>query len=688
MGPARAFAGGIAIMDIDAARLAFGKDGKVDRLDVVTAEGAEPADVRQGIAAVLGPGLTVESPETQVEALHRMVESYEGLLRIFSVLALLVGLFVVGNAMAISVAERRWEVGSLRSLGATRTAVLGVFLAEVGLLGAVGSGAGLALGRGLASLLVGLVSRSMSANFYTPIDVSTIHFAPGAALQAFAVGLGTALVAGLVPAWLAARVDPLVALRPVEVRAEARAGRTAWVLRGVGVALLVGLLAAVKLKVSAFWPGVRVLTPLLAVGGTLLAGPGVVASLVRLLRRAALAFAPLARWPVLRLACDNLLRQPRRTASNVMSLLVGLVLVVTLASMQESFRATTASWLERTMQADLVVSSQGRLISFSVQPLHEDLAKELEAFPGLDRSGGRGAFGMRYVKVDYRGHTLALKAYDRPHPRLSNFGFDVRDRDPAEAGRELFESPVPAVLVSENFVLRFGIKTGDTLELDSPGGRLPLRVVGVVTEFTSPEGTLYLSREVYRRYWRDPLVTAFALYCEPGGDPAALRATIEDKLGQARGVVVATFGELRQQQGELIDESFSYTRAVEAAALLVGLLGLLNTLLVSVLERTRELGMLRSIGMSRRQVGAMILLEGLLQGVFGATAACLLGSYICYLWVMDSLASSVGWVLSFHMPWSAIGTTLLAGVLVGMIAGWVAARRAARMPITEALDYE
>ncbi len=152
--------------------------------------------------------------------------------------------------------------------------------------------------------------------------------------------------------------------------------------------------------------------------------------------------------------------------------------------------------------------------------------------------------------------------------------------------------------------------------------------------------------------------------------------------------MVVSNSEIKRQMVDVIDQSFTYTRAIEAAALLVGLLGLLNTLLVSVMERMRELGMLRAVGMSRGQMSRMILQEAVMQGLFGAVAAVGLGSFVSYLWITHSLAHVFGWMIHFYFPWTSVLTTLALGTVVAMAAGFLPARRASHLEIREALEYE
>jgi putative ABC transport system permease protein len=688
-GPAKAFGGAVAIMDIDGARVTFGKEGKVDRVDVVPASGEDTGALAARIEAALGPGYRVEQKDQQAETFARMVKGYQGVLSFLSSLALLVGVFLVANAVTLSVGERRREIGVLRALGASRSGVMLLFVIEAAVMGLLGGAIGVLLGRGLALALVRRVSESMSRQYVTPIEVSDVHFDLRQAAIGVTAGLVAATIAALWPAWRAARIRGTEAFGASSVPdASDAAVLRARVARVAGVAMLALLFVSSKLGLGARHPVIEAINPLLAGIGTVLAAPWLVAMALRLLARALRPASPLGRASVLRLACENLLRNPARTGSNVLSLMIGLMLVIVMATIHQSFERSIADWQTRTLRSDLIVSSAGRVVSLLVQPLHEDVAAEIDAIPGVDVVDGHGARGFRFVRQVVDGRQIALKAIDPQHPRVGFSLLDVTDRPVDEAGRALFaRSPAgePTVLVSENFAAHFGRKTGDLVELDTPAGRTAFRVVGVAVDFANPEGVVYMARDVYKRYYDDKLVTAFAVEVTPGTSPEAVRDAIDAKLG-AKGIVATMNRELRDQLGEAMDESFAYTRAIEAAALGVGLLGLLSTLLMSLMERVRELGVLRAIGMSRFQLARMILGEAVLLGVIGGAVAAALGAYVAHLWVVSSLATSLGWFVTVHVPWMAVTTTLGAGLLVGVVAGLVSSRRAARIEIREALE--
>jgi putative ABC transport system permease protein len=693
-GPAKAFGGAMAIMDIDGARFAFGKEGHLDRVDVVLVEGESVDVVTARLKAALGPGYQVEPPAGQAEGLAHMVESYQTMMTFFSSLALLVGLFLVATAVSISVAERKREIGTLRALGAGRPAILALFVSEAGALGAVGGFLGAWVGRGLAVLMLPGAVESLSGQAVTKIDVARLQFGMADVGQAVVIGAVTSLLAALWPAISATRVQPIEAMRRWDVD-ERTAGNG--ILRfafPIGSALLLYLGLSSVMGWGARSVALDNLNQLSAILGSALMGPAIVLGLVRLLRRAGTRFAWTA--TVLRLAEDNLLRNPRRTAVNVVTIMIGLILVIFMTSVSESFSRTMVDWVGRGFHADLFVCSEGSMISIDVQPLHEEVGAALAKVPGIQMSEGRGVFGVRFIHLTYQGQRVAMKAWDEPRAATNYEVFDVIDRPAADAGRDLFRDPSsmasstasPTAMVSENFALHFGKKTGDTLELETPSGLLRAKIVGVVVDFGSSTGVIYLGRPLYKKYWADPLVNGFGLDLSPGVDVETVRADIERAVGKDMHLVIASTAELKTELKATIQKGFSDARSIELAALLVGLMGLLNTLLVSVLERTRELGMLRAIGMSRAQMMRMVLAEALLQGAFAAVVSVVFGTWIASLWIKNSLSHVLGWTVHFHFPLSAVSGTFFIGLLVAWLAGIYPSWRAARIPIREALGNE
>ncbi len=676
-GPAKAYGGNLGIMDIDGARFQFGKNGKIDRIDIIPREGLPIDRVREALKNRFEPGLEVESPATQADGMRRLVENYQALLQFLGLLALLVGLFLVMNTTTIAIAERRKEFGILRALGAPTVSLLLILVLESAVLGLIGSFAGVILGKFVAEKTSSLMTGALSLQYLIPIHLDRLSIGWPQWMKGVGLGAGVALFATLISGRAALKIQPLEAVKGAPAGIPLTHPLLPWL--GSGFLSLIMLDALFGWSNHQAW--FRSINPLLLMLGAILTSPALVRSFIRLIR----AFVP---SPSIRLGADQLLRNPRRTGGNIMVMMTGLMLVIVLALTNRSIKHSLNLWFDKTLAADLVISSSGKILSFQVQPLDEGLKSEIESLPGVDHAGNGGATGLRYVKQRYDGHTLALKAFDRPHPRVGNRIFDLTEGNPEEVFGKFFDSSRNSILVSQNFVLKFKKRPGDEIDLATPTGIRKFRIEGVVAEFTNPEGVFYLNRDLYRRFWKDPLISGFFVTVLPGVNPADVRAALDSTLGKQKGLMATLNAELAQEARAMVDQSFAYTRAIEASALLVGLFGLFNTLLISILERRREMGILRSIGMTRAQLVNMIIGEGLIQGLAGGIAAVAIGVFGTYFWIMGTVSSLLGWVLQFSAPPEALFRTVGFGLGVGILAGVIPARIISRLEIRDALESE
>ncbi|MBI3543626.1 MAG: FtsX-like permease family protein [Deltaproteobacteria bacterium] len=659
-GLATAYGGGMAIMDIDAARIAFGKEGKTDRIDVVTQKGADVDVVAQRLRATLGPSFTVQRPEMASQQMERMVESFQFMSHFFSTLALIVGIFLIANTVSISVAERRKEIGTLRALGTTRAGILTMFVSEAFAMGTLGSLLGAGAGRVVASLMVDAVTKAMTEQTRQNIASTDLKFTAANLASAVALGAVASVIAAFIPSLKATRVDPIEAMKRKDTGEAAH--RKGWQrysgLIGLG---LMALSAAGSMLVTES-KLIQVFSQLVSIIGAALLGPAVILFVMRLIQ----PFAVKREKMVPRLAIDNILRNPKRTATNVTNLMVGLTLVVIIACVNVSFKGTLLRFFDRILHADLIISTTGRMQSHETQALSETLLTEIQKNPAV-----LGAYGLREINVMYQNDGQLLKYYGEPpapeqagEPRYNIF--DTVDRESEAMGHDLFHSSEPTILVSQNFVVHYKKKTGDSMELMTPSGAKQFRIVGVINDYANPNGTLVVARSTYRSFFNDPLVSGIAVKLKKGADPVEVRKQLDIALSKKHKLTIMLNSDIKTQVGQIIDQSFAYTRSIEIAALLVALFGLMNTLLISVLERTRELGLSRAVGMTRKQVSKMILLEAAGQGGLGALISMFVGTFLGLLWVTQNLAHSLGWVVDFFVPWEALAKVLCLGLLVTM----------------------
>jgi putative ABC transport system permease protein len=582
------------------------------------------------------------------------------------------------------VAERKREIGTLRALGATRISMVTLFVSEVFGIGLIGSALGCILGRLLAVRLSGQVIQSLVAQLGQRIELARLEFTTEQILFTLIAGTLAAILAALFPALKAAQVHPLESMKRHMETFSAKEEIRSRLVVFFGFALLCFMSFSMIQQWGRIWIGIDLLTKGSAVLGSALFGPFLVFLLLK-------GFRQLSRklpFPMIRIAQENLLRSRRRTSSNVMALMVGLFLVVLISCVRASFHDTLTEWLDRIFVADIMVGSNGRFINADVQPIKEEILPELLKIPGIRAIGPERGAGSRIVPFQFQGVRMAIKAIDHYADFYDYRNIPVQNADRVTTARKLFDPNTPTLLATRAFLDQARRKVGDEVDLETPSGKVSFRIAGEVTDYASSRGVIYLYREMYKRYWKDPMVSVFVLSLEPGADFDSVKAAMDRGPGRAWNLVTISSREFKDQMQSAIERSFAYTRAIEWIALLVGLLGLMNTLLISVMERTREIGMLRAVGSTRAQVSKMIFFEAILQGWFGSMVAIALGAYVGRLFVNHALAITLGWVVDYHFPKDAVWTTMAIGVGVAGIAGFLPARRVARMQITEALDYE
>jgi putative ABC transport system permease protein len=676
---------GVAVMGLPTAQRLFGFEGRLTRLDIVAQDGQDVDGLAASLRQRLGPGFTVENSRAREAGLARIVHGYQALLRFLGAVAALAGTLVLGATIGVSVREQTPSIGILRALGASRARVVSLVVAEATLLGAIAAVLGVLAGRLGAVLLVGAVTRTMAHQYMMPIQVAALHYPFAQAVGHVLLALLAAVVAALVPALRAARLAPVQAVRPTDVQTDPAVPRWLGGLGLIGAALAAYLAIVVAARLDRDVPSWQTANAGIGLFAALLLVPLFARAGQRLVQGTGAGQRLMDRGVVLRLAVGNLLRAPVRSAWNALLLSIGLLMFVTAATLHQSLLASVEGWLDRTASSDLLVSSPGRLFMMEVQPLQEAVALDIDTVPGVRVEQGHGAVGIRYATVRYAGRDITLKAFDPPHPSLRQLPFDLRSDFPLRDGGNIFGYGRPAALVSENFVRHFGLQTGANLALQSPTGPLVLEVIGVVTDYASPEGVVYLPRSLYRRYWQDTLVNVFSVMVEPGEKPATVAAAIDRALGETRGLQTTDNHALRRQMRETLEESFAYTHAMEAAALIAAILGIMNSMMASVLARRREMAVLRAMGMSRLGVCGLVVCESLLQAIPAALAAALLGSLLAYLCLRGVLSALMGWTLGFHTAPGLLAGTLVLGVIAGGIASALAAWTSASVKVSEAL---
>jgi putative ABC transport system permease protein len=672
-GMSRSVGDDFAVVHLADAQLDFGRLRLVNRGDVVLDPGADLERVRAAIAAIVPAGLEVTTPLQRRMDLQRVMRSLRVILWGVAVVAVLLSVLVAFDAIATHFEAQAWQAGVLRAVG-LRTAVVwrallhqGVLLGGAAVL--LGIPAGIALGRAL----VPLVAATAAVHYKITAPPAVASLSPWSVVTAAVIGLAAAVTAAALPAWRAARV-PIVTTVGLRGReAGGLADRPAWLPRAVVLVALLGATAGAEHSAAAG----LVATGLMLAAAALAARPllGVlVLPLQRALDRLSGPSAPFA--------CAGVAQGLRRTALAVAVLAVGIASVVWMRTVTVSFEHSLVHALGGSLRADLIVAATRIVSGWVPAPMAPDVLDELRRVPGV-----RQLAANRLADWTFRDASIAVNAFDAAY-----FTADAFEKPPllgthapdawARVGRG------EAVVVSTSFLLNFGVRVGDRIELATPGGPLHLPVVGATLAFVSPGGTIEMSRELYERQWRDPLVNRIWVRTDPGAVLAAVRDDIAARLGPSHGLRAVSAADMRDHLVAQARRAFAPMAVVEVVLLVVALLSVGDTLAASVLRRLREIGTLRALGVRRAPVVRIVLVEALLIGALGLALGAVAGTLVGALWVQRTLPHLLGWLLAFEFPWARGGLVVLATIAVCLVAAILPARRAARLEPAMALRYE
>ncbi|TAL12615.1 MAG: FtsX-like permease family protein [Nitrospirae bacterium] len=665
----------LAVMDIAAAQLTFERLGRLDRIDLVTDSARSVDEVSRALQAFLPPGLTVTRPDQRNAQIERMTRAFWLNVSLLSVVALLVGLFLVYNTVSFAVLRRRREVGILRALGLSPCGIARLFLAEVALIGVVGAAAGIGFGLALSNGVLQTLARTVS-NLYGEVpalpQVTWAH--PAVLAQGLLIGVGVAVLGSLGPIREAVSVEPTQALAPKGYET-AGALRVVPALAGAALMFLLAALAALPGPVQGV-PLFGYLSAFLVVLGFAWLSPLVIRAAGPCLR----LLLPLRAACLARLAADELGRAPVRNAVAVSALMVGLALMIGVSTMIHSFRQTVDLWLEQTVKADLIVAPPAWPGSGPAGALPESLRGRLETIPGVT-----AVDSYRDVRMAFRDTPVVVVARDlMVHAKHSRYLFVDGD------SRTVLAETVRAdgIIISETFARQFRLGQGDRMTLPGPRGPVEFLIAGVFYDYSTDGGKVVLDRSLYARHWGDRSATVFPVYLAPGADPEAVRRMVPERLQGGPPVMILTNGDLRREVLRIFDQTFAITYALEVIAVVVALLGIANALLCGILERRRELAVLRAIGGTPAQVGRLILWESGLLGLAGTVLGLGAGLALSVLLIAVINKQSFGWtIVLYPAPWVWLEAAGLA-LLTTLLAGYWPARRAMRLPVAEGLQYE
>ena len=679
-GTARVFGGNFALMDLPVAQKAFGKDDKLDIVDLTIEQGESIETVQTRLRQRLGGAAEVARPGKRGEQIELLLTSFRVGLFFVSLIALFVGFFLIYNTVSVSVMQRKKEIGTLRCLGMKRGELLRLIVAEALLLAVGGSVLGAALGWLLARIALIAVGETVG-NLFSLMGVLGSTFSPRDLALALGSGVAVAVLAALHPAWEAIRVSPLETARQTAWRPP-RGAKLTWTNRlgmlGLFISpTLLWLAPSVNGSVEKFSIGVAgMLVFLLSLAFFC---PAIISFAVRRFWQSALRL-PGVGWVEARLASDSLRRNPVRSGITVATLVISLAAIFTIAAFVNSVRGSLLAWVDQMVTADLIVSSGARTAGPRNVPLREDLLPELKSIPGV-----KIVDLYRLIRSTYQEKPILIESFSAS-ASASVRTLPMIGGDGAQALREMAAGK--GIIVSESFQSKFGKGANDTVELLTPSGTIAFKVIGVYIDYSSDSGSVLLDRALYKKYWKDELLDAFDLWLEPGADQQRVIQTIRDRYGEPYQLFISTHRELKEAVVRIMEQSFVVNYAVEIVAVVVAIFSVINTLLASILDRTREIGVLRAIGATQAQVRRIVVMEAGWMGLIGGLLGLFAGTVMAYHHVVYNTKMLTGWTFQFYYPYDVAIVSVIAAVILCLLAGYGPAKQAASTPIVAAIGYE
>jgi len=665
-----AFGGNLAIMDVYAAQKVFGRGRKFDRIDLAVNKGEPVAAVRARLGQMLGPGFEVDPPSARGKQFEALSSVYGAMANLTSMFALFIGMFIIYNSFAIAVTQRRSEIGILRALGASRGQIQTLFLAESALLGLAGAAAGVLFGLLIARGISASLGEFLGEIYGVAQRADEIASDPKLLLGALAMGVVTSLIAAWIPARGAAQVDPVRALQKGRYQilsaGENRVRRiTAFALLGV----VVFCLSFTQNRI-AFYGGYF----LTVIAGLLLV-PTVAAWLSRALRPLMKTLAPVEGT----LAADSLIQSPRRTSGAVSALALSISLVIALGGMARASYDAINEWMRVAFNPDMFLTATQNITDRSFR------------FPVSFADAVREAPGVRVVqlvrngRLRYNGGPVMFVAVEIAKLERESFlpaveGDSSTMYKRAAAGE--------GFILSDNFAQLYNVHLGNPLTLNTPNGALTLPVVGVVRDYSDQKGTVLMDRAVFIKNWNDDSINIVRLYLQRGVTVEATRQWLERQLAGKTRFFIFTNRDLKAYVTKITDQWFGLTYIQLFVAVLVAVLGIINTLTVSITDRRRELGVLQAVGALRHQVRRTIWLEAIAIGVVGLLIGFLFGVVALYYTIEMSARDFAGLRLEYTYPWgmsAALWPVILGAALLAALAP---AEQAVRGSLVESLEYE
>lgn len=660
---------GLILADISTVQELSGRLGVLERIDLIIPPEGREAKLAE-IEALLPQGMVVLTAEGRGQAVEQMTAAFRTNLTALSLLGLVVGLFLIYNTMTFSVVQRRQSFGTLRALGVSSAEIFTLVLGEALLVGVVGSAIGLVLGVIMGRGSVALVSQTINDVFYT-LTVREVSLPPQSLVKGALLGIAATFFAALVPAWEAAKSPPrrTMSRSQLESISQKLLGRAALFGALAAIASAI-LLATLDLGLPASFAGTFGV-----VIGCALTAPWITQRVMPLIAR---VLAPII-GPLGRLGPREVSASASRTSPAMAALMVAVAVTIGGSLMVSSFRTSVVDWMQVILSNDIYGSVAGANLSEPMLSIDPVALERLENWPGVE-----AVHLLRNAQVDSPYGPIVVSANNNPNDGNEQVYYAAEG-----TGAEVWQAVKQgSVIISEPLANRLDLGLEDSVTLYTQEGPRDFAIAAIFSDYSSSRGNVTMWLDVYRQLWGDQAVTAFSAQVEPGQDVDALVAAMQGKLSDTQLLNIRSNATLRQDSLEIFDRTFLITSALQLITTAVAFVGVLSAMLSLQLEKQRQMGILKAIGLSVRQIWALTLLETGLIGALAGLLALPTGLAVAEILLKLINRRSFGWSLALHLEIQPFVQALVIAILAALLAGLYPALRASRRSAADGMRFD
>jgi len=637
--------------------------------------------VRDRMIKALPGGYSVNTPEGRTRQVEVLISHFQKNINLISYIAVFVGMYLIYNAVSISVVQRRKEIGILRALGTTRREIISLFLGETFIMAIAGSALGLGLGIIFAKSAIGAVGQSVS-ELYMRTSISEIAISSPNLAIGFVTGLVASLAAALFPALASTRITPVSAIRSTPYSEEGFLSGKRLKIAAISFVLFA---AALLLLYKAFSESpffhnsaAMFLATIFFLLGLSLATPAVLQGFLAFFRKTISPRVGAAG----RLAGLNLQKNITRNAVAAAAIFYGISVFVSSSGILYSTKQSVLDWIDSYVRGDIIVTSGHPIATTGAQniPMPVEMWKAIEKVPGV-----LSADPFRKIYIDYHGRRILLLTLDIKR-RMVYSPFKLAQGKREDMARLLPDQNY--IAVNEAVASQEHLKPGDAMVLPTPEGPIEFKIAVVNVDYSSDSGSILMDMHTYHKYWKEYLADSFSVRVTQKDQVESVRDEIARRFGSDRQLFVLPSRQFKNEVRKVIDQGFAVNHAINIITMTIACFGIIVTLLASVLERTREIGILRSIGMLRSQVSRVVVIESMLLGIIGGTLGAGAGIIIGWTSLEGFLKGDYGASMQYHVDTASLFWAIVLSTLLSALAGVYPAQRAAKTNIVEALSYE